>query len=99
MPDASELPYRKELGGPLERKNLNLSSRLAFAPEALALHPLLAWGFAIVFHSTEINNHFFHDQSLSQNNLTVERNLEFPLGKSHKRQSESLTQIRISVII
>ena len=34
MPDASELPDQKELGGPLKGKSLNLTSRLAFVPEA-----------------------------------------------------------------
>jgi hypothetical protein len=90
MPDASELPNQKELGGLLKRKSLNFTSRLAFVPEALARAPHSTRGFAIGFHSTKINNYFFHDHSLSQNNLTLERNLEFLLGKIHKRQSESL---------
>ena len=72
MPDASELTYRKELGGPLKRMVLKSSRCQTSSPEALALHPLLTRGLAIVFHTTEINNHFIQDQSLSQNNLTLE---------------------------
>ena len=39
MPCASELPDQKELGGPLKRKSLNLSTCLAFVPE---VHHLFA---------------------------------------------------------